>query len=107
MTYALQAIRNCGADTVAIAGTGDFGIQGLRRLIWELEPMGVDLMVSPGVMDVALYRLVMRPIAGFRCLQIEKPQYQGAKRFQKRAFDSCFAFAALAGPCRFCSSLPF
>jgi exopolysaccharide biosynthesis polyprenyl glycosylphosphotransferase len=82
---------------VAIAGTGDFGIQGLRRLIWELEPMGVDLMVSPGVMDVALNRLVMRPIAGLPLLQIEKPQYQGAKRFQKRAFDSCFAFAALAG----------
>ena len=87
VTYALQAIRDCGADTVAIAGTGEFGVQGLRRLIWELEPMGVDLMVSPGVMDVALNRLVMRPIAGLPLLHIEKPQYQGAKRFQKRAFD--------------------
>jgi exopolysaccharide biosynthesis polyprenyl glycosylphosphotransferase len=82
---------------VAIAGTEEFGVQGLRRLIWELEPMGVDLMVSPGVMDVALNRLVMRPIAGLPLLHIEKPQYQGAKRFQKRAFDTCFALAALAG----------
>ena len=79
-SYALQAIRDCGADTVAIAGTGDFGVQGLRRLIWELEPMGVDLMVSPGVMDVALNRLVMRPIAGLPLLHIDKPQYQGTKR---------------------------
>jgi exopolysaccharide biosynthesis polyprenyl glycosylphosphotransferase len=94
---ALQAIRECGADTVAIAGTGDFGVQGLRRFIWELEPMGVDLMVSPGVMDVALNRLVMRPLAGLPLLHIDKPQYQGTKRFQKRAFDTCFAFAALAG----------
>jgi exopolysaccharide biosynthesis polyprenyl glycosylphosphotransferase len=97
VSCALQAIGNCGADTVAIAGTGEFGVQGLRRLIWELEPMGVDLMVSPGVMDVALNRLVMRPIAGLPLLHIEKPQYQGAKRFQKRAFDTCFALAALAG----------
>ena len=97
VTYALQAIRECGVDTVAIAGTGDFGVQGLRRLIWELEPMGVDLMVSPGVMDVALNRLVMRPIAGLPLLHIDKPQYQGTKGFQKRAFDICFAFAALAG----------
>jgi exopolysaccharide biosynthesis polyprenyl glycosylphosphotransferase len=97
VAYALQAIRECGADTVAIAGTGDFGVQGLRRLIWELEPMGVDLMVSPGVMDVALNRLVMRPIAGLPLLHIDKPQYQGTKGFQKRAFDICFAFAALAG----------
>ena len=96
-SYALQAIRECGADTVAISGMGDFGVQGLRRLIWELEPMGVDLMVSPGVMDVALNRLVMRPIAGLPLLHIDKPQYQGTKGFQKRAFDICFALAALAG----------
>src|SRR4029079_1570293 len=74
-----------------------FGVQGLRRLIWELEPMGVDLMVSPGVMDVALNRLVMRPIAGLPLLHIDKPQYQGTKGLQKRAFDTCFALAALAG----------
>jgi exopolysaccharide biosynthesis polyprenyl glycosylphosphotransferase len=97
VTYALQAIRDYGADTVAIAGTGDFGVQGLRRLIWELEPMGVDLMVSPGVMDVALNRLVMRPIAGLPLLHIDKPQYQGTKGLQKRVFDICFAFAALVG----------
>ena len=94
-SYALEAIRSCGADTVAIAGTEHFGVRGIRRLIWELEPMGVDLVVSPGVMDVALSRLVMRPIAGLPLLHIEKPQYRGAKRFQKRAFDFCFALAAL------------
>jgi exopolysaccharide biosynthesis polyprenyl glycosylphosphotransferase len=53
------------------------------------------LVVSPGVVDVAQSRLVMRPIAGLPLLQIEKPQYRGAKRFQKRAFDCCFALAAL------------
>lgn len=94
-SFALQAIRLWGADTVAVAGTGQFGIQSLRKFIWELEPMGVDLMVCPGVLDVALSRLVMRPVAGLPLLQIEKPQYRGAKRFQKRAFDSCFALVAL------------
>ncbi len=42
--------------------------------------MGVELVVSPGVMDVARSRLVMRPIAGLPLLYIDKPQYQGAKR---------------------------
>lgn len=93
--HALQAILAHGADTVAIAETGHLGIHGLRRLIWALEPMGVDLMVSPGVVDVALSRLVMRPVSGLPLLQIEKPQFRGAKRFQKRAFDFCFALAAL------------
>jgi exopolysaccharide biosynthesis polyprenyl glycosylphosphotransferase len=91
----LEAIRTCGADTVAIAGTEHFGVQGIRRLIWNLEPLGVDLVVSTGVMDVALSRLVMRPIAGLPLLHIEKPQYLGAQRLQKRAFDLSFACAAL------------
>ena len=59
--------------------------------------MGIDLVVSTGVMDVALSRLVMRPIAGLPLLHIEKPQYRSAKRFEKRAFDFCFALAALIG----------
>jgi exopolysaccharide biosynthesis polyprenyl glycosylphosphotransferase len=94
---ALEAIRRCGADTVAIAGTEHFGVRGIRRLLWDLEPMGVDLVVSTGVTDVALSRLVMRPNAGLPLLHIEKPQYHSAKRFEKRAFDFCFALAALIG----------
>jgi exopolysaccharide biosynthesis polyprenyl glycosylphosphotransferase len=48
-------------------------------------------------MDVALSRLVMRPNAGLPLLHIEKPQHHSAKRFEKRAFDFCFALAALVG----------
>ena len=95
--HVLQAVRSCGADTVAIAGTEHFGVKGIRRLIWELEPMNVELVVSPGVMDVARSRLVMRPIAGLPLLYIDKPQYQGAKRIQKRAFDFCFALGGAHG----------
>ena len=65
--------------------------------------MNVELVVSPGVMDVARSRLAMRPIAGLPLLHIDKPQYQGAKRLQKRAFDFCFALAALTVACRYSS----
>jgi exopolysaccharide biosynthesis polyprenyl glycosylphosphotransferase len=91
----LASIRGLGADKVAIAGTNHFGVKGIRKLIWELEPMGVELVVSPGFMDVARSRLVMRPIAGLPLLYIDKPQYQGAQRLQKRAFDFSFALAAV------------
>lgn len=91
----MAAITAHAADTVAIAGTEHFGVRGIRRLIWDLEPLGVDLVVSTGAMDVALSRLTMRPIAGLPLLHIEKPQYQRAKRFQKRAFDVGFSLLAL------------
>ncbi|MGU3499853.1 sugar transferase [Mycobacterium sp. C31M] len=93
--YVLQAVGSCGADTVAIAGTEHFGVRGIRRLLWDLEPLDVELVVAPGVMDVARSRLVMRPVDGLALLHIDKPQYRGAKRVQKRTFDFLFAGAAL------------
>ena len=96
-THALAAIGRCGADTVALTGTERFGAQGIRQLMWQLETMDIDLVVAPGVVDVAEGRLALRPVAGFPLLHVEKPQYQGAKRFQKRAFDFCFALAAVIG----------
>jgi len=44
---------------------------------------------------VAGPRLVMRPVAGFPLIHVEKPQYNGAKRFSKTAFDLVFASAVL------------
>jgi exopolysaccharide biosynthesis polyprenyl glycosylphosphotransferase len=88
-------VRACGADTLAVGGTEYLGVQELRKLTWRLEPLGVDLVVSPGVMDVAASRLTMLPIAGLPLLLIDKPQYRGAERLQKRAFDCVFALAAL------------
>ena len=96
-THAFAAIAHHNADTVALTGTERFGAQGIRQLMWRLETMDVDLVMAPGVMDVAEGRLALRPVAGFPLLHVEKPQYQGAKSFQKRGFDFCFALAALLG----------
>ena len=37
----------------------------------------------------------MRPVAGLPLIHVEKPQYHGAKKFQKRAFDTVFSATAL------------
>jgi exopolysaccharide biosynthesis polyprenyl glycosylphosphotransferase len=92
---ALEAIKDSVANTVAITGTEHFGVDGIRELLWQLEALDVDLVVSPGVIDVAGQRLIMRPVSGYPLIHVEKPQYEGAKRFQKRAFDFCFALAAI------------
>lgn len=94
---ALDEVQTVGADTVAVTGTDHFGVRGIRELMWRLEAIDVDLVVSPGVMDVAGARLSMRPVSGFPLVHVEKPQYQGAERMQKRVFDFCFALAAIIG----------
>ena len=89
-----RAVVASGSHAVAVAATEQFHGTGLRELSWELENLDVDLLVAPGVVDVAGPRLHMRPVAGLPLIHVEKPQYHGAKRFQKRAFD--FAFSGLA-----------
>jgi exopolysaccharide biosynthesis polyprenyl glycosylphosphotransferase len=93
---AIDALADrCPADTVALTDAEHFGINGIQQLSWRLEAADVDLVVSPGLLDVAGARLAMTPVAGMPLLHVEKPQYRGAKCFQKRAFDFGFALAAL------------
>ncbi|MGU3432773.1 sugar transferase [Actinomycetes bacterium M1A6_2h] len=91
----LAAIAATGADTVAVTATEHLGSRGIRSLAWDLEKLDVDLVVSPGVADVAGPRLLMRPVADLPLIHVEKPQYNGAKRFSKTAFDMVFAMLAL------------
>lgn len=91
----LDAVRLSGADTVAVTATEHLGPVGLRKLLWALEPHDVDLVVAPGVVDVSGSRMVLRPAADLSLITVEKPQYDGAAKFTKRAFDIAFAGLAL------------
>lgn len=91
----VEAIEASGADTVAVTATEHLGTKGIRKMVWDLEKKNVDLVVAPGVVDVAGPRLVMRPVAGFPLIHVEKPQYNGATRFSKTAFDFLFALTVL------------
>lgn len=94
-TQVVDALAASGADTVAVTATEQLGHSGIRRLIWDIEPHDVDLVVAPGVADIAGSRLAMRPVGDLPLVNVEKPQYHGAARFTKTAFDVVFAAAAL------------
>jgi exopolysaccharide biosynthesis polyprenyl glycosylphosphotransferase len=89
------AVTATNSDAVAVTATERLDGRGIRDLSWELEKLDVDLLVSPGVVDVAGPRLQMRPVAGLPLIHVEKPQYHGAKRFQKSLFDIVFSSAVL------------
>jgi exopolysaccharide biosynthesis polyprenyl glycosylphosphotransferase len=86
-----DAVTATNSHVVAVAATDRMIGDGLRKLSWELEKLDVDLLVAPGVVDVAGPRLHMRPVAGLPLIHVEKPRYHGAKRFQKRLFDISFS----------------
>lgn len=89
------AARACRADTVLVVESGGLGVQELQRLIWDLEPMGIDLVISPCLIGVAPSRLRMRQAAGLSLLHVKEPQYHAGEGIPKRAFDFCFALIGL------------
>ncbi|MCK0090503.1 sugar transferase [Rhodococcus sp. F64268] len=90
-----EALELSNADTVAVTATETLGHEGIKDLVWQLEPLDADLVVATGVVDVAGPRLEMRPVAGLPLIHVEKPSYHGAKRSGKRIFDLTFSLAAL------------
>ncbi|GAA2532327.1 sugar transferase [Mycolicibacterium diernhoferi] len=91
----LDAVACTGAETVALAATDHLRPVEIRRLMWELDEVGVDLMIAPGLIDVANQRLVSSPVAGMAMLEVTKPQYSRANSLLKRTFDIIFATTAL------------
>jgi exopolysaccharide biosynthesis polyprenyl glycosylphosphotransferase len=92
-----RAIARTNADTVALTATEHLGPDGIRELSWDLHKLDVDLVVSPGVVDVAGPRLTIQPVSGLPLIHVEKPQYRGAQQIQKRAFDLLLSLVVLTG----------
>ncbi|MCR5977948.1 exopolysaccharide biosynthesis polyprenyl glycosylphosphotransferase [Gordonia jinghuaiqii] len=90
-----ELVRTCGANTVAVTSADALGHRAMRELSWELESCDVDMLVAPGLIDVAGPRITMRPEAGLPLLHIDKPKYKGANKFLKLTFDKIATTIAL------------
>lgn len=91
----LEAVRRTGADTVAVAATDHLGPADFRRMAWELDELGAELIVTPSLVDIAGTRLTHRVVADMPMLHVERPQYDRAKAIRKGVFDFCFALIAV------------
>ncbi|MGV6993831.1 sugar transferase [Gordonia amicalis] len=81
------SVVESGATTVAVTSAEALGHDAMQALSWDLEGLDVDMIVSPGVTDVAGPRVMVRPVAGLPLLHIDKPRYEGANRFRKALVD--------------------
>jgi len=96
---AVRVVDMFAAEVVAVASHPDLSGQVLRRLAWSLEERNVDLVVAPGILEVAGPRLSIRPVAGMPLLHVERPVMTGARRVVKgivdRVLSTCITIAAL------------
>lgn len=83
----LEAVDELKVHVVAVVSHPDLSGQALRRLGWSLEERNVELVVSPGIIEVAGPRLSIRPVAGLSLLHLERPVISGARKISKDVFD--------------------
>jgi exopolysaccharide biosynthesis polyprenyl glycosylphosphotransferase len=83
----LALVREVGADTIAVCGSASAEPGELRRLAWQLEGTGVDLVVAPQLTDIAGPRVHIRPIEGLPLLHVEEPTLSGPGWLAKNLLD--------------------
>ncbi|MFW5469129.1 sugar transferase [Knoellia sp. CPCC 206435] len=81
------------SDAALVAISGHPGLTGkqLRQLAWDLEERHVDLVISPGIFEVAGPRLSIRAEAGVSLLHLERPVRSGSRLVVKRVQDLALA----------------
>ncbi|GIF70834.1 sugar transferase [Asanoa siamensis] len=91
----LEAVESTGVDTVAVTTSGELTAIRLRRLGWQLEGTGVDMVLAPALTDVAGPRIHTRPVAGLPLIHVEAPEFRGGRKLVKGFFDRAAALVAL------------
>jgi exopolysaccharide biosynthesis polyprenyl glycosylphosphotransferase len=91
----MSLVRELGADTIAVCGSASSEPGELRRLAWQLEGTGIDLIVAPQLTDIAGPRVHIRPVEGLPLLHVEEPKLSGVAWLFKNLMDRIFAMLLL------------
>ena len=82
-----QVAHEIGAGAVAVSSSHEITADVVRRLGWELERYGVDLMLTAELADVAAPRITVSPAPGMSLLHVDMPRFEGPKFSVKQIMD--------------------
>lgn len=83
------------ADAVIVLACRHMEATTIRRLGWQLEGTGAQLLVAPGLVDVARQRTTICLVGALPLLHVAHAELNGARRFAKTVFDRTAAALAL------------
>jgi exopolysaccharide biosynthesis polyprenyl glycosylphosphotransferase len=82
-----SAVRASGYRVVAVAPSPGWGPRRLHELAWQLEGTNTELVVNPGLMEIAGPRLHITPVDGMPLVRLTQPKFSGGQRMLKSAVD--------------------
>jgi exopolysaccharide biosynthesis polyprenyl glycosylphosphotransferase len=83
----LAVLLSVRADTVVLTAWSDVAQDDLRRLSWDLEGSGAQLLVAPRLIEVSAPRMHIRTVHGQPLLNVEEPELTGLRRITKFLLD--------------------
>ena len=101
----VDAARVCGASTVAVLSR-DIPADKVRWISWQLEGAGVDIVVVPGMVEVAGRRVHVQPVAGLPLLHVDEPSFSGFRRVVKAGLTGWSPASRSSCSRRSCSRSP-
>lgn len=82
-----EHVRRGGYRIVAITPDAYWTPDRLRRLAWDLEGTGTEMVIDPGLMQVAGPRLHVSGVLGMPVLRVSEPTFTGFRRVIKELVD--------------------
>lgn len=79
--------RNWEFDAVSVARAPGWSPRRLQQLAWDLEETETELIVEPGLMEIAGPRLHVDSLDGLPLLRLTHPTFTGAPRLLKGMLD--------------------
>jgi exopolysaccharide biosynthesis polyprenyl glycosylphosphotransferase len=76
---------------VAVTPTPELTPKRMHRLAWDLEGSGAEMVVDPGLMEIAGPRLHVAPVDGLPLLRVTEPAFTGIARVLKTVVDRTVA----------------
>jgi hypothetical protein len=76
---------------VAVTPTPELTPKRMHRIAWDLEGSGAEMVVDPGLMEIAGPRLHVAPVDGLPLLRVTEPAFTGIARVLKSAVDRTIA----------------
>jgi exopolysaccharide biosynthesis polyprenyl glycosylphosphotransferase len=80
---------------VSVSAAPGWSSKRLHQLAWDLEELGTDLVVDPGLMEIAGPRLHISPLDGLPLLRLTQPTFSGVARIAKHVTDRVGALLLL------------
>jgi exopolysaccharide biosynthesis polyprenyl glycosylphosphotransferase len=82
-----DAARKGDHRVVAVCPTPGWTSRRLHQLAWNLEGLAAELVVDPGLMEVAGPRLHVDPVDGLPLLRLTRPTFAGVSWVAKHVVD--------------------